>query len=55
MDLEAVDRRLRQVLEPYRGRLAVAADGPGGVSLHLPGLADQPYGYVAGIRKLAAY
>jgi hypothetical protein len=55
VDLAAVDRRLRQILDPYRDRLAVAQDGPGGLSLHLPGLADQPHGYVAGVRPGKRY
>jgi hypothetical protein len=54
-DLAAVDRRLRAILEPYRGRFAVAADGPGGLSLHLRGLEDEPHGYVAGVRSGKRY
>jgi hypothetical protein len=54
-DFAGVEERLRAILEPYRDRLVVVADGPGGVSLHLPGLADKPHGYVAGIRPGKRY
>ena len=54
-DLAAVDRRLRAILEPYRGRFAVAAEGPGGLALHLRGLEDEPHGYVAGVRPGKRY
>jgi hypothetical protein len=54
-ELAAVDRRLRAILDPYRGRFAVAADGPGGLSLHLRGLEDEPHGYVAGVRPGKRY
>jgi hypothetical protein len=54
-DLATVDGRLRAILEPYRGRFAVAADGPGGLALHLRGLEDQPHGYVAGVRPGKRY
>jgi hypothetical protein len=54
-DLAAVDRRLRAILEPYRGRFAVGGDGPGGLSLHLRGLENEPHGYVAGVRPGKRY
>jgi len=54
-DLAAVDARLRQILEPYRGDFVVAQDGPRGVALHLKGLADQPHGFVAGVRPGTRY
>jgi hypothetical protein len=54
-DLAAVDRRLRAILEPYRGRFAVVGDGPKGVALHLRGLEDQPHGFVAGVRPGKRY
>ena len=54
-DLAAVDRRLRAILEPYRGRFAVVGDGPNGVALHLRGLEDQPHGFVAGVRPGKRY
>ena len=54
-DLRPVDERLRAILAPYRGRLAVADDGPGGLSLHLPGMADDPNGYVCGVRPGKRY
>jgi len=54
-DLAAVDARLRQILEPYRGDFVVAQDGPRGVALHLKGLADQPHGFVAGVRPGKRY
>ena len=49
-DLVPVHERLRAILAPYRGRLHVAADGPGGMTLELPGHQGQPWGYVAGTR-----
>jgi hypothetical protein len=49
-DLAQVDRRLRQILEPYRGRLEVTKDGPGGFALEIPSLKGQPWGYMAGTR-----
>jgi hypothetical protein len=49
-DLEAVHDRLRGLLEPYRAALSVTADGPGGLTLEVPGLEGKPWGYVAGTR-----
>ena len=51
VDFDGVETRLRAILEPYRDRLVVSADGPGGLSLYLPGLADKPHGYVCGVRR----
>jgi hypothetical protein len=49
-DLNAVHERLREILAPYRRSLAVTRDGPGGVTLEVPGLEGKPWGYVAGTR-----
>jgi hypothetical protein len=49
-NLDAVHDRLKAILAPYRGRLHVATDGPGGMTLELPEYAGQPWGYVAGTR-----
>jgi hypothetical protein len=49
-NLAAVHERLRAILAPYRGRLHVASDGPGGMSLELPEYAGQPWGFVAATR-----
>ena len=49
-DLRAVHERLRAILASFRGRLHVAADGPGGMTLELPGYEGQPWGYAAGTR-----
>lgn len=49
-DLAVVHDRLRAILAPYRTRLHVAADGPSGITLELPGHEGQPWGYVAGTR-----
>jgi hypothetical protein len=54
-DLAPVERRLRAILEPYRGRFAVVGDGPKGIALHLRGLEDQPHGFVAGVRPGKRY
>jgi hypothetical protein len=54
-DLAPVERRLRAILEPYRGRFAVVGDGPKGLALHLRGLGDQPHGFVAGVRPGKRY
>jgi hypothetical protein len=49
-DLDAVHARLREILAPYRDTLVVTKDGPGGVTLEVPGLEGKPWGYVAGTR-----
>ena len=49
-DLSAVHVRLLQILAPYRERLVVAADGPGGLVLELPGYQGVPWGFAAGTR-----
>ena len=54
-DFTAVDRRLRQILEPLRSRLAVTRDGPGGMAVEIPGLEGKPWGYVAGVRPGKRY
>jgi hypothetical protein len=50
LDLEPVHQRLRAMLAPYETSLQVAADGPGGITLELPGHAGNPWAYVAGTR-----
>ena len=52
-EFAAVDRRLREILEPYRSRLvATTTDGPDGLALEIPQeLEGKPWGYVAGIRR----
>ena len=54
-DFDAVDRRLREIVEPLRSRLVATKDGPDGLSLEIPGLEGKPYGYVAGIRRGKRY
>jgi hypothetical protein len=54
-DFAAVDRRLRQILEPYRSRLVATKDGPGGLTLEIPGLEGKPWGYVAATRVGKSY
>jgi hypothetical protein len=49
-DLETVHDRLRQILDPFRASLVATKDGPGGLSLEVPGLEGKPWGYVAGTR-----
>ena len=49
-DFAAVHDRLRRLLEPYRARFAVTADGPTGMTLEVPGLEGRTWGYVAGTR-----
>ena len=46
-----VDRRLREILRPYRESLVTTKDGPGGLVLEIPGLEGKPWGYVAGVRS----
>jgi hypothetical protein len=48
--LEQVHERLRAILAPYRHELTVAKDGPGGITLELPGYEGQPWGFVAATR-----
>ena len=54
-DFDAVDRRLREILEPLRSKLVATKDGPDGLSLEIPGFEGKPYGYVAGIRRGKRY
>ncbi|MCI0583791.1 MAG: hypothetical protein L0227_13045 [Chloroflexi bacterium] len=49
-DLQAVEARLRRILEAYRGELLVTQEGPEGMVLELPGYEGKPWGYVAGTR-----
>jgi hypothetical protein len=54
-DFAAVDRRLRQILEPLRSRFAVTKNGPEGMTVEIPGLEGKPWGYVAGVRPGKSY
>ena len=54
-DFEAVHARLREILMRYRGDLVVTKDGPGGVTVEVPGLEGKPWGYVAGTRVGKSY
>jgi hypothetical protein len=54
-DFAAVDRRLREILAPLRSRLVATKDGPGGLTLEIPGLEGRPWGYVAGTRVGKSY
>jgi hypothetical protein len=49
-DLAAVEARLRRIFDPYRDRLTVTREGPGGIYLELPGYEGKPWGYVGGTR-----
>ena len=49
-DFDAVEARLRSILDSYRDRLVVKPDG-----LYLPGIDDKPHGYVAGVRRGKQY
>jgi hypothetical protein len=50
VDLCQVQDRLKTILAPYRARLHVAQDGPGGLTLEFPEYAGEPWGFVAGTR-----
>jgi len=54
-DFTAVDRRLRQILEPLRSRFSVTKDSPEGMTVEIPGLEGKPWGYVAGVRPGKSY
>jgi hypothetical protein len=54
-DFDAVDRRLRAMLDPLRQRLTVSKDGPDGLVLEVPGLEGKPWGYFAGVRRGKRY
>lgn len=54
-DFDAVDRRLRRILDPLRPRVTVSRDGPEGLVLEIPGLEGKPWGYFAGIRRGKRY
>jgi hypothetical protein len=49
-DLALVHDRLKAILAPYRDKLAVARDGPDGMTLELPAYEGKPWGYAAGTR-----
>ena len=49
-DLDAVQDRLRAILAPYGESLHITKDGPGGITIEIPGLEGKPWGYVAGTR-----
>ena len=51
----AIDRRLRKILEPLRSTLVATRDGPGGLTLEIPGLEGKPWGYVAAVRPGKRY
>jgi hypothetical protein len=52
---DAVERRLRQIVEPMREKLVATRDRPGDLALEIPGLEGQPWGYVTGIRRGKRY
>ena len=54
-DFDAVDRRLRRILDPLRPRLTVSRDGPDGLVLEVPGLEGKPWGSFAAIRRGKRY
>lgn len=54
-DFQAVEARLREILEPYRGSLSVTREGADGMVLELPGYEGKPWGYVAGTKIGKAY
>ena len=54
-DFDAIDRRLREILEPLRSKLVATKDEPGVLSLEISGFEGKPYGYVAGIRRGKRY
>ena len=49
-DFQAVEGRLREIFAPYRDKLIVSKEGPGGIYLEMPGYEGQPWGYVGGTR-----
>ena len=49
-DFSAIEARLRSIFDPYRDRLTVAKEGPGGIYLELPAYHGEPWGYVGGTR-----
>jgi hypothetical protein len=54
-DLAPVHDRLREILLRYGDDLVITKDGPGGVTLEVPGLEGKPWGYVAGTRLGKSY
>lgn len=49
-DLDAVHRRLREILRRNAGSMTVSRDGPAGMVVEMPGYEGEPWGYVAGTR-----
>ena len=49
-DFEAVHERLKGILRSHADGLVITKDGPGGMTLEVPGLEGKPWGYVAGTR-----
>jgi len=54
-EFDAVHDRLKAILKRHRNGLAVTRDGPGGMTLEMPGYEGKPWGYVAGTRVLKRY
>ncbi len=54
-DFQAIEARLRSMFDPYRERLIVSKEGPGGIYLEMPGYEGTPWGYVGGTRVGKAY
>ena len=54
-DFQAVHDRLRSIILKHRGDLELTKDGPGGVTIEIPGLEGKPWGYVAGTRLGKSY
>ena len=52
---EQVFERLREILTPYQGRLAVLADGPTSYELGAPPLPGKPGRFLAAVRDGKAY
>ena len=52
---EQVFERLRQILTPYQGRLAVLANGPTSYELGAPPLPGKPRRFLAAVRDGKAY
>jgi hypothetical protein len=50
-----VHDRLRAILRSHASDLHITKDGPGGMTLEIPGLEGKPWGYVAGTRVGKSY
>lgn len=50
-DFDAVDRRLRAILDPLRQRLTCSKDGPDGLDLEVPGSPELPASMSPGLRR----